>query len=317
MIGAMPRIDSIVYAVCAAAAVGVAGVLGGCARSGGDKAGIMPGDAGAPVVRGTEAGLEVRLWVVENRSGVLGGGLREFDPPTLTAGAIEAWRQNGFRVLEVPIDRLDELRAGLPTIGPIHQEWMGLLPEWVEVVKGTELKGQREVRFENGSGVIGPGRLRLLTRCWAVPVVGALPEGDGAGALLRLEVMPQLGRMQRSDRDALGQWLGTEHESVRTGARGLAFTRLRLGVVSSGGNAIVIVPEDPDYAWDAEADGRPESESEARQRAVVGPRMQTHPTLGELMLTNLALAETPGDARVVVVLVPRVPERFELLPRSR
>jgi hypothetical protein len=39
------------------------------------------------------------------------------------------------------------------------------------------------------------------------------------------------------------------------------------------------------------------------------------PTLGELMLTSLALPESVGDARVVVVLVARVPERFGLLPR--
>ena len=314
MIGAMLRIDSILGSACAALAVGVTIALGGCAGSGGSSS--ILDDASAPVVRGAEAGLETRLWVVENRSGVLGGALREFGPPaTVGAGEVALWQRNGFRVLEVPLDRLEGLRAGLPTIGPLHREWLGLLPEWVEVVRGAELSGQQPVRMDTGSAVLGPGRLRLMTRCWAMPSLGAISKGDGAGALLHIEVMPQLGMTAQREGDALRRWLGTEHESARTSVRGMAFERLRLGVVSAGGSAIVIVPEDPDVDWNAEAAGRPESGFEAQQRAVVGPQMLTMPTLGDLMLSSLALPETAGDARVVVVLVPRVPERFELLPR--
>lgn len=316
MIGTMPRHGFIPGAVFAALAAGVMLALAGCAGSQGEAPGPSLDGAITPVVRGAEAGLEVRLWVVENRSGVLSGALRDFSPPaTAGAGETELWHENGFRVLEVPIERLDELRAGLPTIGPLHREWLGLLPEWVEVVKGAMLVGGQPARMDTGAAMLGPGRLRLVTRCWATPSVGALPEGAGAGALLHVEVMPELVTPRRGDDDDLTRLL-EGGLAPRSGVRGLALERLRLGVVSSGAGAIVIVPEDPDVDWHAEATGRPESGLEARgQRATIGPRMMTTPTLGELMLTSLALPESAGDARVVVVLVPRVPERFELLPR--
>ena len=90
----------------------------------------------------------------------------------------------------------------------------------------------------------------------------------------------------------------------------------RGAAAQSGGSALVIVPEDPEVDWRADAEGRPESGLDPdAARALVGPRMPKAPTLGELMLTSLALPESVGDARVVVVLVPRVPERFNLLPR--
>lgn len=298
------------------AATAIAAVLSGCAGSGGRVSTPDPvEELITPVVRGAEAGLEARLWVVENRSGALAGALREFGPPpSAGAGEVETWRRNGFRVLEVPLDRLDGVLGALPTIGPRHREWLGMLPEWVEVVKGAQLSGEQLMRMDGGSAVLGAGRLRLVARCWAMP--GEQVAGGAAGAVMRLELMPELVTPPRRDDEGLSRLLEGGGVTPRGGVRGMAFERLRLGVVSGGGSAIVIVPEDPDLDWFAEAAGRPESGVDpASSRAMVGPRMLKTPTLGELMLTSLALPESVGDARVVVVLVPRVPERFNLLPR--
>ncbi len=96
----------------------------------------------------------------------------------------------------------------------------------------------------------------------------------------------------------------------------MAFDRLRLSLTASGGSALVIVPEDPEVDWRAPTPrAGPNPASTPTRPVLVGPRMPKAPTLGELMLTSLALPESVGDARVVVVLVPRVPERVNLLPR--
>ena len=316
MIRAMPTRIRSQARWCAAIAAAVAAVItwSGCAGSNRPQVATEPDtELITPVVRGVEAGLEARLWVVENRAGVLAGALREFAPPASASPAeIDAWQRHGFRVIEVPLDRLEGVLALLPTIGPRHREWMGLLPEWVEVVKGAQLAAEQPVKMDGGVARLGPGRLRLVTRCWAAPRVGA--GAAGPGAVLRVEVMPELTGPRAGEDDALAKLLDPTITPKR-GVRGIAFDRLRLGVEATGQSALLIVPEDPALDWDADADGRPESglDPEAA-RAAIGPRMRATPTLGELMLTSLALPESAGDARVVVVLVPRVPDRFSLLP---
>jgi hypothetical protein len=268
-----------------------------------------------PVVRGAGAGLEARLWVVENGGGSIGRALQGFAPPAGAPRArVELWRANGFRVLEIPIDQLDDVRDQLATIGPLHRQWLGLLPEWVEVVKGAQLAAEAPVAFDNGTVRLGPGRLRIVSRCWAMPSVGARPDGSPTAALLKLEIMPEL-EMSAVAADSYARLLDQAPVQPRSGVRGIPFDRLLLGLVSSGSDAIVIVPEDPEVDWNAERDERPDGARRSDASVAFGPQAPAVPTLGELMLTSLALPESVGDARVVVVLVPRVPERFELLPR--
>lgn len=318
MIGTMPTRTGHLLRLCAltGALLGLSACAGG---SGGQAPEPTPAEQfSAPVVRGADAGLEARLWVVENLSGVLAGALRDYPPPAgADAAELDTWKRNGFRVLEVPLDDLEPVLATLPTIGPRHREWLGLLPEWVEVVKGAQLASPQTAKLDSGPVTLGPGRLRLVARCWTTPALTPA-RGDQTAtpaALLHIEVMPELLGPKRPDRDEMARLLDTTI-TPRAGVRGMAFDRLRLGITASGGSAVIIVPEDPDVDWRADAEGRPESGLDPdAARDVVGPRIPQAPTLGELMLTSLALPESVGDARVVVVLVPRVPERFNLLPR--
>ncbi|HZW08277.1 MAG TPA: hypothetical protein VFF69_00100 [Phycisphaerales bacterium] len=311
----MPPRHRTITALCCAAGLAALGPAPGC---GGKRARpqVAPEeDPISPVVRGAEAGLEARLWVVENGGGALPRAFRGFPPPAGAEPAvIELWRRNGFRVLGVPLDRLETLRHQVPTIGPLHQQWLGLLPEWVEVVKGARLGPAQRVALDNGPVELGPGRLRLLSRCWAAPSVGAQPDGSPAGAVLRLEVMPELEMDAPSD--PLERLLAGAPEGPDAAPDGIAFDRLLLSLSPGDATAVVIVPEDPALDWAAAGQARPESIGDARaQGPEFGPQAPTTPTLGELMLTSLALPESASDARIVVVLVPRVPDRFELLPR--
>ena len=313
----------LVLALCAACA------LSGCGP--GSSSGATTVKPGAteteldlsPVVRGADAGLEARLWAVQARPGLLAAVFGEFGPPTgADARQVARWQQNGMRVVEVPLDRLDRVHAQLPTIGTRNREWLGMLPEWVEVVQGTTLAGERTIRLDSGEVRLGPGRLRMMARCWAMPDVGRATEhvtkpdtGAGVGTLLQLELMPELWMPRQAHDRSLGLLFEDVVSSGEPGVRGIAFDRLVLGWQATGTHALVIVAESADADWSEPAPGRPESESAGPR--VFGPPAVVAPTLGELMLTNLTAPDMPGDARVVIVLVPRVPERFGVMPRSR
>ncbi|MDQ7013868.1 MAG: hypothetical protein Q9O74_08240 [Planctomycetota bacterium] len=277
----------------------------------------------SPVVRGADAGLEARLWAVQARPGLLAAVLGEFGPPTgADARQVARWQQNGMRVVEVPLDQLDWVHAQLPTIGTRNREWLGMLPEWVEVVSGTTLAGERAIRLDSGEVRLGPGRLRMMARCWAMPDVGRATEhvakpdaGVGVGTLLRIELMPELRMPRQAHDESLGLLFEDAVSSGEPGAQGIAFDRLVLSWQAAGTHALVIVAERTDADWSEPVPRRPESSASGAQ--VFGPPAVVAPTLGELMLTNLTAPDMPGDARVVIVLVPRVPERFGVLPRSR
>ena len=270
----------------------------------------------SPVVRGAEEGLEARLWAIEGRPGLLAAVLGEFGPPaSADARQVARWKENGLRVVEVPLDRLDWVRAQLPTMGPINREWLGMLPEWVEVVKGPTLTRERPIRLDSGVVGLGPGRLRMMARCWAMPSAGLLNDQAGVGSVLQIELMPELRIPRQAHDESLGMLFEDTVSSGEPGARGIAFDRLVLACRSSGEHAIVIVAESADADWSEPAPGRPESELAAP--TVFGPPAVVAPTLGDVLLTNLTAPEDSGDARMVIVLVPRVPERFGVLPRSR
>lgn len=309
-------------AMACAMAAGMLGGLAGCGSGG--SAGTTHVEAGAaeaevdlsPVVRGAEEGLEARLWAIEGRPGLLAAVLGEFGPPaSADPGQVSRWQQNGLRVVEVPLDRLDWVRAQLPTMGPINREWLGMLPEWVEVVKGPTLAGERHIRLDSGVVGLGPGRLRMMARCWAMPSAGLRDEQAGVGSVLQIELMPELRIPRQAHDESLGMLFEDSVSSGEPGARGIAFDRLVLACRSSGAHAIVIVAESADADWSEPAPGRPESDLAGQ--TVFGPPAVVAPTLGDVLLTNLTAPDVSGDARMVIVLVPRVPERFGVLPRSR
>lgn len=273
----------------------------------------------SPVVRGADAGLEARLWAIQVRPGLLAAVLGEFGPPT---GADETqvarWQQNGMRVVEVPLERLDWVHAQLPTIGTRNREWLGMLPEWVQVLNGAPLPTERPIRLDSGKVSLGPGRLRMMARCWAMPIPRPAPDTDphaGVGTVLRVELMPELRMPRRAHDESLGMLFEDVVSSGEPGARGIAFDRLLLGWQATGTHALVIVAENADADWSDPAPRRPESTAQEAQ--VYGPPAAVVPTLGELMLTNLTAPDMTGDARVMIVLVPRVPQRFGVLPRPR
>jgi len=291
------------------AAALLAAALGACAGPNSDKspAPVAP----APVVRGSESGIEVVWWVVDDREGAIAAAIRaHLDRPVpAPPDQIRLWRANGLHVFALPPAAVEQVRSALPVLGPVQRQWLGLLSEWAEVVKGPELGPGRYAGLDSGVLRLEPGRLRMLARCWSVPDLTRTVESTPA-ALLRLELMPQLAEGRRREAPAP---LAEPGPTAAPDA-GLTFPRLTLSITADGADAIVIVGAAPDHDWTlASPPPRPETPQDAAPVSPFGPPPPGAPTLGELMLTGAPLSAAAETTRVVLVVLPRVARRFELI----
>ncbi len=210
------------------------------------------------------------------------------------------WRAAGLRLVAVPLAELDALREGLRAAGPVQRQWLGEIPRWTDIVAGPVSRERRAIELEGHRLVLGPGRLRLLARCWVAPGDDG---ADGPEAVLRLEIAPQHVPIL-SDRERLAREAGL-HERPSGEDEGVVFRRLTVALSLREGEAYLIVPESPSVEWGGPGPGVPGPD--------VGPPASGIPSLGEAMLTTWRAGRI--DARAIVALVPRVPESFRLIAR--
>lgn len=306
----------------------VALVLPACKRNRQNLA-ALPADtsAASPAVRGAVSGLEVWWWTVADRrpepSPVPNpdGSLpppprfrivaRNEDLNSILAPYVgrplpisdeqrEQWRAAGLRLIAVPASHLDRLQERMRLIGQVQRQWLGELTDWTDVVRGPSLTAPRAVAVEGGTLLLDPGRPALMARCWSVPIPGA---GGQTAAALRLELVPQ----HLPPDDPERRWrtaAGLEPDDP-----GLRFDRFALGaLLTNRDEAYLITTDLPEADWSA-----PAAAPEEPAPAVAGPVPDRAPTFGEVLLSTPA-TKTQGRLRAVIVLVPRIPERFNLLP---
>lgn len=329
--------------------------LSGCAGPARPEAQKSPGPPGevAASERGIANGLELVWWVVDDQEGVLGrtlagrsqerpgidgvGGIDGIDG--IDHGVVERWRAAGLRIIAIPLPQMAGLTGDLPLIGRVQREWMGQLPRWTVAVRGS-MSESMTIGMVDGPLTLGPGRLRMLVRCWLSPA----PVEGQVRAALRIEMMPQ--HEERPDEAMAYQSALGINDLKGIEAEGLVFTRLLAGLEAQEGYAYLIVPESPEVEWRAERpeggdsdalplaprgsdipvpfeeppdeepradDGRARPELPVRPRPL-GPSAYRMRTLGEAMLTD---APSGGQARakVVMALIPRVPAEYRLLEK--
>lgn len=307
----------------------VPGALTGC---GGERAdaGLQngPGAAEPDGRQFGQVGLAATIWTVRDIDLSIA---RAFAPysgegtdtnTALAPGVTELLRANGLAVVEVPVDRLEALREGLPDAGRQQRQWIdaraGVVPAWSEVVLGPRVSVPI---IETDAGVLElePGRLRLLARAWSA---GGLDDAERAmEPRIRVELVMQhlLDRRERlSDLD----------RDVGAGPRrpvddGVVFDRLLIDATLDGETALVLVPVSPDEQWsemladtsDFTDPGAGGVDGGAGGGELVGPAAPIYPTLGEATLGGWAYARSPRPTRAVLVLEPAPPARFGLLRR--
>ncbi len=331
--------------LCAVSACAViACASGSCARRARPQ--VHASAVASPAVRGAESGLELWWWVVTDQrpprefgpvqptkpgeppkprpfsvidpgeplEQVLGKYLRR---PTPFPDELKArWKAHGLRIVCVPLKDLESVQASLRLTGPVHRQWFGEISDWTDIVRGPEFDSPKLVMIGERAEELRPGRIRLLARCWMYPAASA---AGAPVAGLRIELVPQFepSLTERSRLQVAVTRAQDPTDGMYTDLRaGLSIDRLQdetvkaLDAPSAGGlDAVLIVPDRPSEDWT-----RPKTPEESE----TGPELDLPPSLGEAMLSAPAVKSASGvvpRSRAVIVLIPRLPERFELLGR--
>ncbi|MEO1717725.1 MAG: hypothetical protein AAFR76_11505 [Planctomycetota bacterium] len=279
--------------------------LAGCAPSPGVKPLPSPEelmDPAQPAIMGATNGLEMRVWVTQDQDDVLADAIKRYEalPTPMLDSVRQAWRASGFRVIAIPTDELTELRERIRVIGPEQRDWFGQSPDWSEAVRGRAINAGTAIELADGVMKSPAGRLRMLMRCWTAP--GEVVTDPA----MHLELAVQLER-----RAAVGSPFELPAMQSELEA-GVVFPRLRATMRVPSDTALVIVPmaEHTNASVAAEAEPEP---GLAPEPIAEGPPVPLTPTLGEAMLTSAVPgAIEPVRRRAVVVLLPRLPERFRL-----
>lgn len=225
----------------------------------------------------------------------------------------ERWKACGLRLVCVPKADLDDIREHLRISGPVRQQWVGENPRWSEAMQGPQWQGVQPVGTDDGGVTLSSGSLRLLLRCWvgpaltSVPVPPSLTSGSIPGAV-QIELVPQ--HVPPSDRGDIAALLKPK---LAVQDQGVLFSRLLLESSMSTDDVLLIVPEKPETEWKA-AEPTEEPASASEMFGSLGPPLPSTPSLGEVMMTDVA---TGGrrNTRIVLVVQPMPPATFNLLAR--
>jgi hypothetical protein len=155
------------------------------------------------------------------------------------------WQSNGLRLVCVPVDKLDTIRQLLPQVGGVQRQWLGQVALWTDVIHGTSWPDLQLVDMDNGRLTLGPGEVRILLRCWTMPVPGS-EAGGATRSAMRAELLIQHKEPPRIDASTLYTRPSTVSDPLD---EGLVFKRLAASITLPPDRALLIIPESPQLDW--------------------------------------------------------------------
>lgn len=257
-------------------------------------------DASASPVVNADQGLEVRWWVISDRRGDLARVLAPYaDRPTPADNeTLARWERSGLRLVAVPLSDLTAVRDALPKVGATNSQWLGEKASWIDALGGPTLERPWTVVLDDSPTKLPAGQIRLLLRAWIVPEFN----DERTNAALHIELMPQ-HRVKVDEAQFDDQLLPV---ADRFQTRDIDSLRLIMDVGPR--DALLVVPERPGLRWSDAPEISPDADSP------VGPT-PTYPTLGAAMLTSSPAGLGRSVNKAIIVLIPRIPDRFELTAR--
>ena len=260
-----PRARLCLIAACA---------LAGCRGGSPDPAPPPPEAAGSralPVVRdaGQVNGIEVRSWTIDPLGAPLGRALAAYavglervgEGEPLPPDAIRAWRDQGFRLVEIPTALVEELEATLPHVDAVRRVWIGQPTRWTDLATRA---------LPSDGGALGgrpvPVRATLAVRSWIEPGVRRRP--------VRVELALTGVPLDGSD------------------ARAIVLRDLLVAHRLEPGSALVIVPASPDEIWITGQGAGVPGGSDAREPA--GPAAPGETDAGDGLPIGVAPLAPPG-----------------------
>jgi len=295
-----------------AVALTVMAGLCGCATQRAQAPQALPTDVDfvSPVVRGAENGLEMHWWVVEGSADSLRAALASYcdEPCGVPEETRAALADSGLRLVRAPLADLTSIREGLKLRGRTDRKWLGQAPWWVEALRGA-LTGEA-VALQHGRVITLPsGRLRVLARAWTAP--GAI------SPVMRADVAIQ--HLPRVSELLPNLTPGDARRALEPQRQGEVFEETLASLEMEEGYAYLLVCDSPEAVWpgeetEAALDPLMATYAPTRDEAC-GPPTLAPPTLGERLLRRSATPLTnERSMTAVVVLAPRLPERYTLLP---
>ena len=226
--------------VCVAA-VALTGCWGGPSPDAAER--NLAGGSGLAAVRtpGSVNGIEVRIWTIDPLGAPLSGSIAPFESGSAFGEGLDpadtgVWRDQGFRILEIPVELVGELESTLPHVDAVRRLWLGQPLKWAGLASRT---------IESDGGALGgrptPVRVMLSVRSWIEPGIRRRPiRAEFALTGIPLD--------------------GTETDPI-------LLRELLLSHRLEPGVALMIVPASPDEVWVSAAD-RDESDAVTSERPV-------------------------------------------------
>lgn len=282
-----------------------------------------------PLVDRVRSGLEVQWWITDDTGGAVGAALFDLAdgaaplPPERARALID----NGVRLVRIPLAKLPDLQARLPTVRTLERTWFGGVTEWKPLFTGLRLFPVSAPRSKDSAspakpldpvllidGVperVPPGVLRVIGRAWT-----AASASPGAAEVLRLEAAVQLQTASRDDAIAALRLKNAGPTSVVE--EGRIFGSTSIDAALEPGSVYVLAPESPGVEWKDERTRRRERDQAAQgaaQPTTAGPEISPPRTIGEAMMAvdptpnAQANADAPTTLRrplkAILVLIPR------------
>lgn len=258
----------------------------GCASTGSDSdvlhTGVFQsgGQRTRGILLGDDNGLEVRQLVVMDDPQVIARTMGPWVGQTqghVSAELLARLRRNGFRLVRVPLQELDELLDQLGGASMDVIAWHGPVLTWRDLHALALGEAGYTIAVDGRVRRYWGGAMQLLARAWVVPME--------YGPRIQLELVPVHLRGQSQYHRLLGQ----DYRDAR------ALGSLAMNIMLEPGYGYILTCEQPQVEWATEDDAANEATDAAGVHgssgvgiltSMIGPEAETPMTLGELMLSS-------------------------------
>jgi hypothetical protein len=236
-----------------------------------------------------ENGLEVRQVVIADEPQriveVLQERINEYgEIAAVDSTTAQRLRRNGFRLIKLPENVIDELIADLGGASLDMHSWHGQIFSWRDLHTMSVGSRGRALVVDGRGRTFQGGTLQLMARGWVVKMEH--------GPRVQLELVPQHSRSESRYHQLLGQ----------SYADAEPLPSLALHLLLEHGYAYILTCEDPQVRWDAAPDDEPSQASGRGPMGGLGPDVQMPTTIGQLMLSSTAGRPSRG----MLVFTPRI-----------
>lgn len=283
-----------------------------------------PPQAPAPMLTTVDSGVEIHWWITSDADHRVGARLARMLEPALPQDPAlrSLWRSAGLRLVRAPIRDMISLERDLPASHMRRHQWVGWATRWTEIFRGRRAGGRAPLIVEGRRISLPMGTLRILMRAWPGP-----DPQDHTRAIVRLELAFQLHLSEpAAARSLLEPPTFTPLEE-----EGPVFRSLTLETSLEDGYIYIITAEAPDIDWQASEDpdeeipddATPSKQAGASTRATgsggdpFGPPVSSALTIGEAMMTASGSESQIGSAKVLLIILPRAPDRYRLIPQRQ